>query len=270
MNNARIDSLFALGVPPGNYRLPHPRLGLPVVLLVRLVVLRAFELLREHGHPLPAMKEDEITAALRSVIENDLRQTGAVVRGFDRRTFETVARQAQVANHDLTKHAKAPDLCFRLSDHEREPRPVVSEHDALFVECKPVGRAHPVGSKYCNAGICRFVDGDYAWAMEEALMLGYVRHDFTIAKNLIPAMRKPGRLERLKTSELPRPVEAPDPATGGRAEPLHVSRHLREFSWIDGSGAATDIFIYHSWHDCDEPVEAQRARPGAKRSRAKL
>lgn len=260
MSENTFDSLFAFGVPPGRYRLPHPRLGLPVILLIRWVVLRAFELLRERGYLLPVKTEDEITAALRSIVENDLRQTGAV-KGFNRRTFETVARQAQVSNHDFTKRAKAPDLCFRLNDYEREPQPILSEHNALFVECKPVGKAHPVGSKYCDDGVCRFVDGDYAWAMEEALMFGYVRHGRTITRFLIPAMKEPRRLERLKTSELPRPIEDLHTVICGNVETLYVSRHRREFSWPDGNGAATDIFIYHSWHDCDELSEARKAQP---------
>ena len=40
---------FTLGVRPEQYDLPHPRLGLPVILLLRRVLLRAFEKLRERG-----------------------------------------------------------------------------------------------------------------------------------------------------------------------------------------------------------------------------
>ena len=40
---------FTLGVPAERYHLPHPRLGLPVLLLIRRVVLRAFELLRNRA-----------------------------------------------------------------------------------------------------------------------------------------------------------------------------------------------------------------------------
>ncbi len=81
------EGAFALGVSPDRFRLPHPRLGLPVLLLVHQVLIRAFALLRESGS-LENKYEDEITAALRSRIENDLRQSGEV-RGFSRRTFDS-------------------------------------------------------------------------------------------------------------------------------------------------------------------------------------
>src|SRR5205814_1489568 len=69
---------FTLGVPLESYSLPHPRLGLPVILLIRRVLLRAFELLREQNFNLSEATEDQVTAALRSTIENNLRQNGAV------------------------------------------------------------------------------------------------------------------------------------------------------------------------------------------------
>lgn len=244
-----LHGLFTFGVPPERYRLPHPRLELPIILLIRRVLIRAFEILCEREFPLATESEDGITAALRNVIENDLRPSGSV-KGFNCRTFEFVTRQSQVENYDRTKLTKAPDLCFKLRNDEEEPRPVLSTHEALFVECKPIDKAHAAGGKYCDDGLCRFVDGDYAWAMEEGLMLGYARHDRTISKHLIPAMQKPERLDRLATLELPRPVEQPGAGAESSAEALHVSRHRRGFLWVGDEGPATDILVYHSWHRC--------------------
>jgi hypothetical protein len=244
------DGLYTLGVPTDRYRLPHPRLGMAVLLVVRRVLLRAFERLDERGFSLVKESEDSVTAALRGVIENDLRQSGEV-SGFDRRLYESVVRQAQCENHDLKRLGKAPDLCFRLRNDEVEPRSVLPAHDALFVECKPVDRSHAAGSCYCDQGLCRFVDGDYAWAMEEALLLGYVRDGRTIGGHLIPAMQEERRRERLQTVELPHPVDRPGAARRPKAEALHVSRHRRGFPWVGGKGPATDILVYHSWHSCE-------------------
>ena len=249
MSEQAASGLFTVGVAPDRFHLPHPRLGLPVILLVRRVVILAFDRLREQRFPLATAKEDEVTAALRSVIENDFRQTGSVP-GFSRRTYETVIRQGQVANYDLSRHAKSPDLFFKLRNDEDEPRPVLSEHDALFVECKPVDKTHAVGSKYCDDGLCRFVEGDYAWAMEEALMLGYARHGRSIEKNLIHDMQEPTRFSALRIVELPIVVPHPGASAVGYADTLYVSRHRRGFPWIENKGDATDIFVYHSWHDC--------------------
>lgn len=243
--------LFTRGLPPERYRLPHPRLGLPVILLIQRVLLRAFELLRQQGFALPAAKEDEVTAALRSVIENDLRQTGEVA-GFNKAAYEKVIRQGQVANYDNTRFREAPDLCFSLRDNEPGPRLVLSEHDALFVECKPVDAAHAAGGRYCDDGLCRFVNGDYAWAMEEAMMLAYARDGRTIAKHLLPAMSEPARMKSLQTEQLPRPSAATGASSTRFAEPLHQSRHRRDFPWPDGKGNATPINVFHVWCFCGQ------------------
>ncbi len=61
------------------------------------------------------------TAALRSTIENDLRQTGEV-KGFNKRTFEFVVRQGQWRNFNGTLLTKTPDLFFKLRDDDQPTR----------------------------------------------------------------------------------------------------------------------------------------------------
>ena len=249
MSEATPIGFFTLGVSPARYQLPHPRLGLPVILLIRRVLCRAFEMLREKNFRLAEAKEDEVTAALLAVIENDLRQTGSIP-GFEKGSYEPVGRQTQVSNFDGSKLGKSPDLFFKLRHDDCESRMVLSEFDSLFVECKPVDRKHSAGSKYCDDGLIRFVAGDYAWAMQEGMMLAYARDGRTVAEQLIPAMSKPKRITSLCTVELPRACRASDAAGRTRAEPIHISKHRRRFSWPDKKGRATDITIYHLWHDC--------------------
>lgn len=76
--------LFTLGVAPDRYTLPHPRLGLPVILLICRVLHRAFERLRDEQFNLAAANEDQVTAALLATIEENLRQSGSVP-GFNKR-----------------------------------------------------------------------------------------------------------------------------------------------------------------------------------------
>ena len=249
MNETVPAGFFTLGVPPEKYHLPHPRLGLPVILLIRRILLRAFELLREQKFQLAASSEDQVTAALRSTIENDLRQSGSV-GGFNRRTYDTVVRQGQCANFNGTRLTKTPDLCFKLRHDEGESRPVLSEHDALFIECKPVDATHSAGGKYCDAGLCRFVNGDYAWAMEEAMMLAYARDGRTIAMHLLPAMSEPPRMKILQTEQLPTPSTAAGATATPFAEAIHASRHRRDIPWPDGKGGATPIDVFHVWCLC--------------------
>ncbi len=240
---------FTLGVRSDQYHLPHPRLGLPVILLLRRVLLRAFEKLRDRGFPLAAEREDCVTEQLFNVLENDLRQTGEV-SGFNSTLYDRVVRHAEVTNYNGQKLAKTPDLSFKLRHAETEPRPVVSSHDALFVECKPVDANHAAGSAYCDDGLIRFVNGDYAWAMEDAMMLGYVRNGRTIAGHLLPAMAESTRKVSLATAHQLEPCAEPGAAACPEAEAVYLSKHHRRFPWPDGKGAATDITVYHLWHRC--------------------
>lgn len=159
-------------------------------------------------------------------------------------------RQGQVANYDGTRLTKTPDLCFKLRDDEAEPRPVLSVYDALFIECKPVDATHAAGSKYCDDGLIRFVRGDYAWAMQEGMMLAYARDGRTIAKHLLPAMSDSGRKASLASETLPAPVPHRTAIATRTSEAIHLSRHRRDFVWPDSKGPACPIDVYHVWHDC--------------------
>ncbi len=246
MSSGVTSGFFTLGVPP-DWHLPHPRLGLPVILLIRRVLLRAFELLREQGYDLAAATEDGVTAALRGTIENRLR-TSNEVTGFSGRTFDFVVRQGQWHNFDGTKIAKTPDLFFKLRDDNGTRDRVLSEFDGLFVEAKPVDSRHSAGSRYCDDGLIRFVRGDYAWAMQEAMMLAYTRDGRTISGHLIPAMDQADRMTSLETIDLPKACTMPGASACPEAEAVHISHHRRNFQWPNGNGSATDITVYHLWH----------------------
>jgi hypothetical protein len=250
MNTTGTTGFFTFGVSAERYHLPHPPLGLPVILLIRRVLIRAFEKLVERRFPLATGLEDRITEQLFNVIENDLRQSGEV-RGFTAQSYDRVVRHAQVTNYTASKLGKTPDLSFKLRNDEGEPCSVLSSHEALFVECKPIDDSHAAGSGYCDEGLLRFVNGDYAWAMEQALMIGYARQGRTIARHLIPAVEEPTRRAALKVVDPPRVVELPSASSTSTCEALHVSNHERGFPWPDGKGAATNIAIYHSWHRCE-------------------
>ncbi|MGC3988345.1 MAG: hypothetical protein QM796_01425 [Chthoniobacteraceae bacterium] len=125
---------------------------------------------------------------------------------------------------------------------------VLSEFDGLFVEAKPIDSTHYAGSDYCAEGLIRFVRGDYAWAMQEAMMLAYTRDGRTIAGHLIPEMAKADRMTSLGTLQLPTPCQASTAAANAEAEAIHISQHRRSFPWPHAKGPATDITVYHLWH----------------------
>lgn len=239
-----IPGFFSQGV---SYQLPHPGVDERLILIVHAAVTRAFELLRQHpptGFVLASAKEDDITRQLEFILENRLRPHGEVP-GFDSRSFGRVSKAPELTNVDGQHPAKKPDLVFDL---KRESFQVLHTHDALFAECKPVDRRHRIPSCYCNDGMHRFINGDYAWTMQEAMMIAYVRDNHTIAEHLAPNLASP-RLHAALGSPTP-PVQVPASGSHERAEALHITTHQRVFLWPGGRGQACAIRIFHSWHSC--------------------
>lgn len=229
------------------FRLPHPPLDTSILFVAHEAICFSLRLLRDTppaGFVLATAREDEITRQLHWILENRIRRSGEVA-GFDERIFRRVWRAPEFTNVDGAHPAKKPDLVFELS---RDEPLALSSHDALFVECKPVGRTHPIARAYCDEGTARFINGDYAWAMQEGMMLAYVRNRFTIEANLKPAITASPQRDRLAL------ISGVEPVQGSVAtrlsERLHSTVHARGFQWPQQRGQAQPITIFHSWHDC--------------------
>lgn len=226
--------------------LPHPKLPPEVFVILHQVLIRAFEILSADAQPLATMNEDPTTSALARVIENRLRQTGEV-SGFRAPFFERVARQHECDSFDGMLQRERPDLFFGIRPDDSFRSYIQSDQWGVFAECKPVDAVHFAGSDYCDKGLVRFVQGEYAWAMQDALMVAYARDGRKIASHLAPAMAS---RRNLHVQEVLAPLPAEGCDSGNFHESLHASKHVRPFEWTDGRGPACPITIYHSWHDC--------------------
>lgn len=218
-----------------DYTLPHPRIPQRTILLLCNVIKRAWRLLQEKpptGFNLKSADEDTITQVLvDDIIERRLRKTGEV-DGFNGAMFGKVIREPKITNFDKKHPDKMPDIFFDL---KRDQLPVLSDQDGLFVECKPVDSKHPVWSCYCKKGLARFVNGDYAWAMQDALMVGYVRSPLSFEKlSSVLNAKNSAELKTMNHSEL----------TGFE---IYLSNHAREFEWPENQGQACRILITHLW-----------------------
>lgn len=228
------------------WQLPHPHVPVRHLLRIHSVVGYGLELLRHYppkGFQLTTALEDDITRQLQWVLENRLYKKTESPR-LDRRIFRNVVRAPEVTNYDWKHPAKKPDLAFFLN---REKLSVVRTHDAIFAECKPVNSSHNVATHYCDEGMRRFVVGDYAWTMQEGLLVAYVRNR-TISRDLAPVLAASPRHGVLGNASAPMQV-------GGSlqvrcSEPLQRTTHNRAFTWPEGYGSACAISLYHSWHDC--------------------
>jgi hypothetical protein len=225
-----------------SYELPHPSIEVRLILLVHAAIERGLQYMVEAGFAFASAHENDITRELELFIVNRVRKYKEIA-GFDRRTFGKISRAPEVRNVDGKHPDKKPDLVF---DINREVATALDSHDALFVECKPVDKEHSAGQDYCDAGLVRFVNGDYAWTMKEAMMVAYVRDGRSISKSLLPALAP--RKEALGLRAGLRALSA-SRATP-KSEMIQVSVHARAFLWPEGKGQACDIRIFHSWHSC--------------------
>ncbi len=166
---------FAHGI---KFTLPHPKIPQRTILLICSVIKRAWRLLEEKppsGFNLKSADENAITRALVEIIEGRLRKNGEV-NGFNCGMFGKVIRDPKITNFDGKHPDKMSDIFFDL---KRDHLPILNTQDGLFAECKPVDRKHPVLFCYCKKGLTRFIVGDYAWAMQDALMVGYVAPNYS-------------------------------------------------------------------------------------------
>jgi hypothetical protein len=98
------------------------------------------------------------------------------------------------------------------------------------------------------AGIRRFVEGEYGWAMETAIMLAYVRDGYNITEHLRSNLKNNSQDLRFGKPTAPRKILGS--SSGVKYEALRSTQHGRNFKWPANGRSATPITIVHSWHDC--------------------
>ncbi|HCW07707.1 MAG TPA: hypothetical protein DGG95_10135 [Cytophagales bacterium] len=216
------------------FTLPHPPIPQRTILLLCNVIKKAWHLLLKHppdSFILHSANEDTIIQMLVEIIENRLRKNGEV-DGFDCARFGKVIREPKITNFNKKHPDKMPDIFFDL---KREQYSVLSDQDGLFVECKPVDNDHPILSCYCQKGLVRFVNGDYAWAMQDALMVGYVSGHYPFEK--LASILEDRKSAILKTKS----------HFSADKYSIYHSSHERNFEWLENHGQACQISVAHLW-----------------------
>lgn len=222
--------------------LPHPQIPIAVFLIVEKALCVAWDILRTHPRPdfnLLSAAEDVVTQELYEKLVDDVFKN-SVVDGFNHQFFTAIAREPKLRNYDGKVLDKMPDMLIGLSGRINVFKP---SQDWLFIECKPVDSDHPVGVHYCDKGIIRFVSGDYAWTMTNALMLGYVSNGYTISPNIYKALEK--RKKEIPTIKPPCICQRSKP--GKNNEVTHISEHSRAFRYVETGQQAPTITLRHLW-----------------------
>lgn len=224
--------------------LPHPRVSLRVFLILEAAIRTAWEELlkvRPEGFDPETAKENEFTRHLWSLLANNYLPAGKVP-GFTREVFAAISRGEEIPNFSGSNPDKKPDFVVRFNFRRSR---VQAGYDGIFVEAKPVGPGHPVPACYFKEGIKRFVRGDYAWAMQEALMLGYVFGEADITLWLKRTAEP--RFKLHGTGH----VEACANGSGAESSqyclPVHVTHHLRTFPYEATNQIAPPITVRHLW-----------------------
>lgn len=148
-----------------------------------------------------------------------------------------VGRGTESISFDGSHLEKRPDLSIVLSGAERR-FPIVVEAKILD------SAASKTTALYCENGIRRFVEGEYAWANCEAFMIGYVRDNSSIdaTLNAFLSTIMASQPNRYRVEALPVPV-------GSCPSDLAYTRHGRNF--VYGSqpppNSPGSISIWHLW-----------------------
>lgn len=224
-------------------QLPHPSLPLHVHLVVEAAICAAWELMTSHGRKdfdIQAADEDTVTLELYERLYDEVFDKG-IVAGFDRAVFASIHREPKVRNFNRLHPDKMPDMFVDFIDR---PAGVMNSQHGLFIECKPVDRKHPAGSAYCDEGLIRFVRGDYAWAMQSAMMVGYAREGYSLVPKLSEALTSK-RKDPIPTSFGPESCRLTK-ATAV-AEQVAISKHQRTFNYDENGLPAGDIVVRHLW-----------------------
>lgn len=222
------------------YEYPHPDFDFSVKLVVEDALRMAWNRLGEnqsrYNVDLNICGEDDVSIRLQDILE-DIIQTGCIP-GFTADIFQTVSRGENLSNFNGGHINKQPDLIFRLKD----TAPGVNRvYYGIFVECKPIDEKHTIGKTYCNEGVIRFVNGDYAWAMPCGMMVGYVRsNSYNISGNLTTTLENP-KYSNLCT------VGSPTECSKSKNNPsVYITEHQR--NWVHTNGKPPgNIILRHLW-----------------------
>jgi hypothetical protein len=218
-----------------------PLLQFHLTIIVEVLVQAWKELSIDHKVTIANGSEAEINALMTARL-NGLLDDNQMWRQLVR----CVTRGAESISFDGSNLEKRPDLSIQLT--KRNPA------FPLIVECKIIDfKSNKTTRLYCEQGLRRYIDGDYAWASAEAFMLAYVRDASSIKSSLTPFLIASEKL-------IPPPymvVTPPEPVPHATAD-VARSCHNRNFTYTTNPSHKHPgpISIRHLWMACPPPEGA--------------
>lgn len=244
------------GLMTGTWQRPGPQDQVsPVALSLLIVVENALSFawrvllsdVADGKFSLCSAKEDEITEQIQRILGELHAAEPMPIEGFSQ---FSLGRDGKVRSYDGRRLDLQPDLTFYPL---RGSIPTTNTIDAgIFVECKPVDSNHPVGSAYCKEGLARFIRGDYAWSVDRAVMVGYIRNHCWLPSGLLACATGAAAQEYGFSGGIE------EAAVTGLGDKVFRSVHKRSFSLVERP--AEPIALDHLWLYPSSPCEATRCR----------
>lgn len=219
---------LVLGVP-----LPTPALDREHIEIILDLLQRAYDEVKLQHHGSVATCDEKHMNALMEGRLNALVRSNPLYEAL----VLAVSRGSERTNYDATHMENRPDIQIKLTNR--------LSPFSLIVECKILDKPHQKTiDLYCDNGLLRFVNGQYAWENREAVMLAYVRDGSNISNTLHPFLSAAGATStnRYKVAFLPQKrFSLPDAA---------CSLHERSFTYVHSGQAGQapgDILVWHLW-----------------------
>lgn len=186
-------------------------------------------------------KEDAISSALILIFDDLIAEQSDLLAELSK-TFDSLPEfNSQRGAFDYLGKplTKRPDLTFR----RLYPEPGTSKlNGCLFIEAKIIDPRRTMG-QYCGEGLQRFVDGDYAWAMPQAMMLGYTRMtDQKLPDSLATHFERLGKREQYQLTDGPIPFPL-----SRFANRSYLTVHNRAWKYPDTQRVPGPIVVLHLW-----------------------
>lgn len=222
---------------------------------IQNVLSKAWRILQEdvgQGHfSICNSTEDQITEQLYMILgELDAAGDDAIQRLSD---LQSPVREGNVRNFNGDHLDKQPDLAFRPKRGLIPTGNTVPT--AIFIECKPIDAAHPIPSTYCRQGLIRFVNGDYSWGVDRAMMVGYVRNICALPGGLSTALADPAMMGQMQLVG-----QLENLAYTDSGDAVCQSTHTRTFLLPGIASPVGHIAVNHLWLHLSEPCEQSRCR----------
>jgi hypothetical protein len=214
--------------------LPLPEVQSDHLEIIAEGLTRAFLEIRHQSPQVTASgSEAELTALMEARLNKLIKQDP-----FWGQLVVCVARGKESLSFDGSHLEKRPDLSIYLSNGNLG-FPLITEAKILDSKAGQTERL------YCEKGLRRFLEGEYAWGTREAFMMAYVRDGSSIATKLTPFLssKAPLASNGYLVEELPTPVEC-------AAGDLAWSKHGRKFAYghqAPPMNLPGPISLWHLW-----------------------